>query len=350
MNPRISTYSKVRSDLEKMNDDALAKILPQSIIFKPGINSTSGSLDINGSKVFIKRVRITDLELLPHNYQSTKNLFQLPLYYQYGVGSAGFGVWRELDSHLKTTQWVLSGLSANFPILYHWRILPRTKRGESASSELAEIEKQIAYWGRSQSIRNRLKALHTSTSELVLFLENIPCSLNEWFIDQFIQGWTEKSLNRIEEIQSELLEAISFMNKQGMIHFDAHSRNILINDDAVFLTDFGLANSVQFNLSPEEIAFFRQHAQFDLGEVIAGLCIDIFAGFFGCKGWPGDEKAKTFAKIPSLPIAMSTILNRGLNVAIIMNKFFSSLQADSSKKTKFPASELAEILSSYRLL
>ena len=55
---------------------------------------------------------------------STKNLYDLPTYYQYGVGSAGFGVFRELVANIKTTNWVLQGAIANFPLLYHARIIP----------------------------------------------------------------------------------------------------------------------------------------------------------------------------------------------------------------------------------
>jgi hypothetical protein len=36
-------------------------------------------------------VPLTDLEQLPQHFMSTANIFGLPLSYQYGVGSAGFG-------------------------------------------------------------------------------------------------------------------------------------------------------------------------------------------------------------------------------------------------------------------
>ncbi len=41
----------------------------------------------------------------------------------YGVGSPGFGVWREFVAHSVTTQWVLTRRSDCFPLLYHWRVL-----------------------------------------------------------------------------------------------------------------------------------------------------------------------------------------------------------------------------------
>src|SRR5258707_952567 len=50
------------------------------------------TIDLRGSKVFVKRVPVTDTEL--DNFFSTKNLYSLPTYYNYGVGSRGFW-WRK---------------------------------------------------------------------------------------------------------------------------------------------------------------------------------------------------------------------------------------------------------------
>jgi hypothetical protein len=62
-----------------------------------GMNHT---IQMGESTIFVKRVPITDVEY--HNLLSTKNLYDLPTYYNYGIGSAGFGVFRELMTHLKT--------------------------------------------------------------------------------------------------------------------------------------------------------------------------------------------------------------------------------------------------------
>ena len=60
-----------------------------------GIGGQSVLLIIHGSPIFVKKVPLTDLERQPENVMSTANLFNLPLFYQYGVGSAGFCSWRE---------------------------------------------------------------------------------------------------------------------------------------------------------------------------------------------------------------------------------------------------------------
>jgi len=70
-----------------------------------GIGGKSALISIEDTPVFVKKVPLTDLEQLPQHFMSTKNLFDLPLGYQYGVGSAGFGAWRELATHVMTTNW-----------------------------------------------------------------------------------------------------------------------------------------------------------------------------------------------------------------------------------------------------
>ena len=44
---------------------------------------------VSGKKIFVKSIPLTDLE--HRNLFSTKNLYNLPLFYNYGVGSAGMG-------------------------------------------------------------------------------------------------------------------------------------------------------------------------------------------------------------------------------------------------------------------
>lgn len=77
--------------------------------------------------MFVKRIPLTDVE--HRRWFSTRNHFRMPTFYNYGVGSAGFGAWRELVAHIKTTNWVLEGACPNFPLLLHWRLLSRKDDG-----------------------------------------------------------------------------------------------------------------------------------------------------------------------------------------------------------------------------
>jgi hypothetical protein len=63
----------------------------------------SHTLVVGSSQVFVKRIPVTTLEY--DNLFSTRNLYDLPTYCNYGIGtlaSTGFGVFRELITHLKT--------------------------------------------------------------------------------------------------------------------------------------------------------------------------------------------------------------------------------------------------------
>lgn len=144
-----------------------------------GIGGRSAELEVAGIRVFVKRVPLTDLELQAEHVRSTANVFDLPLFYQYGVGSAGFGAWRELAAHILTTGWVLRNEYAGFPLLYHWRVLPDTPPA-GFIDELGGVEGAVAHWDGSSAVRRRLEAIGSSSSSLVLFLEHVPRTLAEW--------------------------------------------------------------------------------------------------------------------------------------------------------------------------
>jgi CBS domain-containing protein len=63
-------------------------------------------------KVFVKRIPVTDLELA--NPYSTRNLHSLSNYYNYGLGSAGLGVYREIIANIKTTNWLRDAIRDGF--------------------------------------------------------------------------------------------------------------------------------------------------------------------------------------------------------------------------------------------
>ncbi len=47
-------------------------------------------ISIDDVPIFVKKIPLTNLEWKSKNRMSTGNVFDLPLHYQYGVGSAGF--------------------------------------------------------------------------------------------------------------------------------------------------------------------------------------------------------------------------------------------------------------------
>lgn len=121
---RIATYRNLSQKLESLSNKQLLELLEIAPIVHSGIGGTSVLVKIDGVSIFAKKIPLTDIERLAKNIMSTENLFELPIYYQYGIGSAGFGAWRELSTHIMSTDWVLRNECPNFLLMYHWRILP----------------------------------------------------------------------------------------------------------------------------------------------------------------------------------------------------------------------------------
>jgi hypothetical protein len=299
---RAETHRAVASSLSLLGDAELATLLAAAKPVGTGIGGTVATIEVSGARVFIKTVPLTDLERLPHNVHSTANLFALPSWYQYGVGSAGFGVWRELAAHQLTTEWVLSGACEHFPLLYHWRVMPRIREDNTA-----DVERQVMAWEGSPSVRVRLTESNNATASVVLFLEHFPHTLRRWLP-------SEEGRSQMQNVERELVSATNFLSSQRFVHFDAHFANILTDGEHVYLSDFGLTLSAEFTLTPEESRFLTLHRDFDRSLVVTLLVM--FGG-------AGDRYGR---------------------IAAVMIEFFRKLRAES-KSTPYPADELSRLWS-----
>jgi hypothetical protein len=114
---RYSRYNHISKHLEKLDDESISDLLKQGTSMHSGWGS-SVKLEIDGIPIFVKKVPLNKIEGKAENIRSTENLFDIPLYYQYGVGSGGFSVWRELSAHIMSTEWVLSRENKNLPLMY----------------------------------------------------------------------------------------------------------------------------------------------------------------------------------------------------------------------------------------
>ena len=96
LDQRRRTHDRLATLLCALSDEQLVTALAdQAVTWRASVHgSQCGVIDVDGVKVFVKRISLTDLERAAGNEGSTANLFDLPLHYQYGVGSAGFGAWR----------------------------------------------------------------------------------------------------------------------------------------------------------------------------------------------------------------------------------------------------------------
>lgn len=177
------------------------------------------------------------------------------------MGSIGLGVFRELVTHIKTTNWVLGGAIATFPLMYHYRIIPFF-RLRADDVDMEHHKGFVEYWGNNANIENYLLDRANANHELILFLEYIP---------HVLATWLQENSNNLQKPLDELRTTITFLRTKGIIHFDAHFYNILTDGKQIYLTDFGLVLDKSFSLTKNEETFFKQNQFYDYGEVLRNL-------------------------------------------------------------------------------
>ncbi|MEU6934351.1 protein kinase family protein [Streptomyces sp. NPDC046374] len=337
---RLATYGTVATRLSLLSDRRLGEVVAAADPLGSGIGGRSAELDIDGTRVFVKRVPLTDTELRPENVRSTANLFGLPMFYQYGVGSAGFGAWRELAVHAMTTNWVLGNEYVGFPLMYHWRILPDSPP-EAVADEFGGIDGAVAHWEGSSAVRERLEAIGRSSSSLVLFLEHFPQTLGDWLHDYRTAAPEGRESSPYPWVEQDLTRGTAFMSSHGLVHFDAHFANVLTDGQMLYFADFGLALSSGFELSAAEAEFLSDHLAYDRCHTVShllrhhlpdglrgGMEHEAFLREWDAGHWPD-----------GVPGEIASIINRHSRAAVIFGEFARRLLTES-KRTPFPAAEV----------
>ncbi|MFI7231593.1 serine/threonine protein phosphatase [Nonomuraea angiospora] len=352
---RVHRYSDVASALALHSDRQLSESLDQAQILGSGIGGTSVLLDIEGVPVFAKRMPLTDLERREGNAMSTANLFGLPPFCQYGlaaIGSPGFGAWRELAANVMTTNWVLAGRSAAFPLLYHSRVLPGAP---PPIDEHADIEAVVRYWDGSPGVRDRLHALARASASIVLFQEFIPYNLNHW-LDAQLSAGQDAAIAASAMVESRLLTDVAFMNGQQLMHFDGHFGNILTDGERLYIADLGLATSLRFDLSTQEIEFLERNRTHDLGYALMRLVNWLVTNICGVpvppNGLPTQRNeyiraCAAGADPAGAPPAVAAVIRRYAPVAAAMNDFYWDLYG-MCRTTPYPSEEIERAMSAMR--
>ncbi|MFI0901887.1 protein kinase family protein [Streptomyces sp. NPDC020983] len=339
---RLAAYSAVSTSLALRSDRRLAELVDAAVPLGAGIGGKSALLEVDGRPVFVKRVPLTDRERSPEHVRSTANLFGLPTFCQYGVGGPGFGAWRELAVHTMTTNWVLAGQYQGFPVMYHWRVLPDTT---PLPGELADVERAVAFWGGRREVRRRIEALRRSSASIALFLEYVPRTLHTWLGEQ-VRAGAESADRALPLVERELEAGTSFMNARGLLHFDAHFRNILTDGRRLYFTDYGLALSSRFDLSPSEKGFFERHSTYDRCYTVSWLVNWLITALYGYERQEREALVRACAEgqdPPDGPRAARAILSRHAPLAAVMTDFYGRIQ-DESREIPYPVQALRRAL------
>jgi hypothetical protein len=339
---RLAAYTAVATALDLYSDRRLGELLAAVRATGSGIGGSTAELEVEGVRVFVKKIPLTDLERRSEHLRSTANLFGLPPFYQYPLGSAGFGAWRELAAHVMTTNWVLGGGYQGFPLLYGWRVLPGTATADAGVSFLGDIEATVAHWDGSAAVRRRVAAIGESSASLVLFCEYIPHRLSDWLRQQEAAA----ADSPFASVDAQLTAGVEFMNSRGFTHFYIHFNNVLTDGELCYFADFGLATSDRFELTDAERAFCSWHRPYDRACAATGLVCAMIEGIRGSVGrrqflaeW--GEGSGTSAR--ALSPGASAMISRYAPLAVLTIDFHRALNG-GRKTVPFPAARFERLL------
>jgi hypothetical protein len=268
-------------------------------------------------------------------------MFDLPLFCQYGIGSPGFGGWRELAANGLVTDAYLAGETSSFPLLYDWRVLPGRP---PVAAEYAEIDTAVAKLGASPAVRDRLEALATASHSLALFLEYIPFPLRDWL--------REDPIRKAKTLERQMVDNAVFLRHHDLLHMDGHFGNMRTDGTNVYLADFGLATSPRYELSQAEREFVARNATHDAAYAVMQLVNWVVTALCGipvpARGGPiaRNEYVRRCASgdMPAdVPPTVAAILARHAPAAETMNRFYWKLFG-GELDTDYPASEIDRTL------
>ncbi|HTJ68968.1 MAG TPA: hypothetical protein VL551_15645 [Actinospica sp.] len=337
LSDRIAAHDVVSRALGALSDEELGGLLAGGRAMGSGIGGATVEVEVAGVRVFAKRIPVTELELRAENRLATGNLFGLPTFYQYPMGSAGFGAWREVAAHRLTTSWVLEGGSAAFPLTYHWRVLPGAAAAGAGIDGFEDVAEAVASWDGSAAVRRRLEAIGAAGSCVAVFMEHVPQRLGPWLCGPDAD---------FERAEARLADGVAFMRSRGFVHFDAHFNNVLTDGDQVYFADFGLATCDDFALSAAERQFLDVHRDYDYAYVYAGLAARSIAAIRGerqnlefLRAWIAGDVDRSL-----LPPDSAALVDRYAPLGALTLEFHRSLEDGGKAEKRWPRETVAALL------
>ena len=331
---RYRRHERLAAWLRSVADEELLELLSDPRLLDKG--HAPVHLQRSNGTVFVKLLPLAALEMQPLHRHSTANIFGLPPYYQYRLGSCGFGAWREVEVHRLANEWVLSGQCMSFPLLHHWRVLP-------IAHSLEDDRVSLEWWGECPEIRERVSAITEATSSVVLFLEYIPQNLSEWLPDSLRQSSDPAAV--VSGLEERLTGLLAFIHGQGLLHLDAHFGNVLTDGSQLYLTDYGLSVSRGFELGADERTFLEDHQSFDLCTAVNSLVHGVVTHYNSNDDWRQTLREMVAGGTGGnqiLPDGIRSFLVQRAPLALAIGEFYARLLQDLT--TPYPAVAFEELL------
>ncbi|VBB18276.1 hypothetical protein YASMINEVIRUS_739 [Yasminevirus sp. GU-2018] len=365
MDLRQKVYYDLKTHLTYLSDKNVVDLLKKAFLTDSNVSKGWGNnivITVNDHKVFTKSIPVTDIE---HNNQfDSSNLYNLPLYYNYGVGSAGVNCNRELLMHVKTTNWVLDGTIDNFPLLYHWRIVDSTMVDSLNNNEKEVLDmstnpdfaKYVTRWNSNKQIEKYMIDRSTAKYKLILFLEYIPTTLYSWLNDD---------ISKIDVYSTQMTKLLTFLRHHDIYHMDGHVGNILTDGKTMYLTDFGMCQDLEFTNSSEEVKFIKDHENYDFCHMYSNIHqyltekmredknADYFLKKYGID-WSRIKiedihtiykNLRDISEYLGLSKEYVDYLERTKEQHLIYSNFLMTLRRNPKKDTPYPKTEIDQLLS-----
>lgn len=354
---RLDRFAKISTTLSLVSTAALTRMADEAEQLGSGIGGSTLTLEISGIRVFAKRVRLTDLERRPAHLMSTANLFELPPHYQRNVGSAGFGVWRELAAHQMANGWVLAQCLDCFPLMYHWRVLDgaASPHASPPPAEWTEVKRMSAYWGNSAAVEQRLTALAGASASVLIVMEQLPWTLSVWLNEQLGAG--PEALQAACKMVGGCLDTdMPKIKALGLLHGDAHHGNMLTDGQRLYYADLGLASSARFALGTDELQYLHDNASLDTAYVRSRWVNWLLKAW--CPALAEAPARMTLVKrlaqgatvqqlLPELPASMAQMIEQHARTADLVNDFYIGLH-QHSRSSPYPRAAIEASLKGHR--
>jgi hypothetical protein len=341
---RLAKRDAMAAKLSSLSDREVRSLLDAGTEPRVGIGGATQSIEVAGSPVFVKAIKLSNLEV-DAGPGDTRNLFGLPPWYHYGVGagSTGFNAWREVATHEMVSDWVIGDERGPFPLLYHWRIVPNVARRELGE---AGILRALKFWADSAQVETRLRALSATTTVVAVFIEHVPLVLRGWLDRQLAFG-REEMAGSAQRVLDQLLGAAKQMRAHGLVHFDAHLDNVLTTGQQLVVSDFGLAAAADFELDDAERQFLTAHADHDVAYCAAELTNAILRKVMA---FPDARARNDWLQMcaqtgtaDGVPDPFAETIRRLAPTTTLVNDFYWQLH-DGQVQTQFPSEALATTL------